>query len=248
MIIFDEINSVFKLDTNTTSYVMGLADGKYLGHIYYGKKLESTDLSYLLRTQEHPFVPSQKPFEKLSFLDSFPMEYPTGAIGDFRESCIDVRDGNGQTGLEPVYVGHRIYEGKDGLDGLPALWGDNCQTLEIALLDSCVGVKLLLSYSVFADCDAVIRSVKAENVGKDAVYLERVLSACLEMDDEEYEMLSLPGAWSRERHITRQPLHSGSFVTESVRGESSHQDHPFLAAVSKNCTQTAGDVYAMHFV
>ena len=248
MIIFDEINSVFKLDTNTTSYVMGLADGKYLGHIYYGKKLESTDLSYLLRTQEHPFVPSQKPFEKLSFLDSFPMEYPTGAIGDFRESCIDVRDGNGQTGLEPVYAGHQIYEGKDGLDGLPALWGDNCQTLEITLLDPCVGVKLLLSYSVFADCDAVIRSVKVENAGKDAVYLERVLSACLEMDDEEYEMLSLPGAWSRERHITRQPLHSGSFVTESVRGESSHQDHPFLAAVSKNCTQTAGDVYAMHFV
>ena len=37
-------------------------------------------------------------------------------------------------------------------------------------------------------------------------------------------------------------------MTESVRGESSHQDHPFLAAVSHNCTQTCGDVYAMHFV
>ncbi len=78
--------------------------------------------------------------------------------------------------------------------------------------------------------------------------MERVLSACLEMDDEDFEIISLSGAWARERHIKRQPLLSGSFVTESVRGESSHQDHPFLAAVSQNCTQTCGDVYAMHFV
>ena len=48
--------------------------------------------------------------------------------------------------------------------------------------------------------------------------------------------------------MERVPLGYGSYVTESVRGESSHQDHPFLALLSKNCTQTAGEVYGMHFV
>ena len=137
----------------------------------------------MLRTQEHPFVPSKLSREKLSFLDSFPMEYPFSGTGDFRESCIDIRDKNGQSGLELLYAGHRIYDGKDKLQGLPAVWGEGCQTLEIALEDVCAGIRVRLSYSVFEDCDALMRSVKVENIGTDAVYVERVLSGCLERDD-----------------------------------------------------------------
>ncbi len=248
MITYNKETKIFKLDTKTTSYVIGIADGKYLGHVYYGKKLHSTDLFYLLRTEEYPFVPSKLEREKLSFLDSFPMEYPFGGTGDFRESCIDIRSAQGQHGLELVYAGHNIYKGKEKLEGLPATWGDNCETLAVTLEDRCTGIQAVLSYSVFADCDAVMRSIKVENTGTETVYLERVLSACLEMDQEPFEILSLPGSWARERHMHRQPLVTGSFVTESVRGESSHQDHPFLAAVSADCTQTRGEVYAMHFV
>ena len=82
MITYNKETKIFKLDTKTTSYVIGIADGKYLGHVYYGKKLHSTDLFYLLRTEEYPFVPSKLQREKLSFLDSFPMEYPFGGTGE----------------------------------------------------------------------------------------------------------------------------------------------------------------------
>ena len=34
----------------------------------------------------------------------------------------------------------------------------------------------------------------------------------------------------------------------SVRGESSHQEHPFIALLSENATQDTGEVYGMHFV
>ena len=34
----------------------------------------------------------------------------------------------------------------------------------------------------------------------------------------------------------------------SVRGESSHQEHPFIALLSENVTQDTGEVYGMHFV
>ena len=51
MITYNKETKIFKLDTKTTSYVIGIADGKYLGHVYYGKKLHSTDLFYLLRIQ-----------------------------------------------------------------------------------------------------------------------------------------------------------------------------------------------------
>lgn len=256
MITFNQKTNVFQLDTPTTSYIMGIADGKYLGHIYYGKKLEleldanaeSFDPTYLLRTEEHPFVPSQLIREKLSFLDSFPMEYPSGGTGDFRESCINVRTAGGQDGLELIYKSHRIYRGKDPLHGLPATWGGPCDTLELTLCDMPTGLEAVLSYSVFEGNDAVIRSVKVCNNGPEAVYIDKILSACLEMDNEEFQLLSLHGAWARERHMHIQPLAAGSHVVESLRGISSHADHPFLAALSKDCTQTGGEAYAMHFV
>ncbi len=248
MIVYNEQTNVFKLDTQSASYVMGLADGRYLGHIYYGKKLKSTDLSDLLRIGENPFVPSENARDKASFLDCYPMEFSFGGTGDFRESCIEVLNEQGQAGLELTFEGYRIYKGKDALEGLPATWGGDSETLEITLSDAPTGFKVLLSYSVFADSDAVVRSAKAVNGSAQTVYLNRMLSACLEMDEEAFEILSLHGSWARERKIQRQPLGYGSIVTESIRGISSHQDHPFLAAVSADCTQTAGEVYAMHFV
>ncbi len=253
MIVFNEKTKIFKLDTKATSYVMGLADGKYLGHIYYGKKLgaqgqDATDLSYLMRIEESPFVPSQNMRDKASFLDNFQMEYPFGGTGDFRESCINVISADGQEGLELVYAGHRIYQGKEKLEGLPATWGNNCETLEITLEDGPTGLKVLLSYSIFEDSDAVLRSAKAVNSGSQTIFINRMLSACLEMDNEAFEVLSLHGSWGRERHMARLPLTYGGYTTESIRGESSHQDHPFLAALTPGCTQESGEVYAMHFV
>ena len=248
MITYNDKTQVFKLDTLHTSYVMGLADGKYLGHIYYGKRLHSDELQYLLRTSELPFVPSENLRDKVSFLDSFPMEYSFGGTGDYRESCIEVENVYGQEGLELTYVSHQIFEGKPRLNGLPATFGNNSQTLQIVLEDVPAKLNVVLNYSVFDDSDAILRSLRLQNNGLEPMYIHRVLSACLDMDDEDYEVVSLHGSWARERHIERQPLGYGAYVTESIRGESSHQDHPFLALASSNCTQTQGEVYAMHFV
>ena len=48
----------------------------YVGHIYYGDRLEGEVENYLLRIDEHPFTPSVVKREKSSFLDRFPTEYP----------------------------------------------------------------------------------------------------------------------------------------------------------------------------
>ena len=123
MILYDYNTNIFRLDTDNTSYVIGLTDGKYVGHVYYGKRLATTDLAYLLRIDEPPFVPSKNLREKVSFLDTYPMEYSFGGTGDFRESCITVTTEDGQQGLGLTYVGHRIYEGKESLNGLPVwIW------------------------------------------------------------------------------------------------------------------------------
>ena len=56
------------------------------------------------------------------------------------------------------------------------------------------------------------------------------------------------GSWARERHIQRMPLGYGRQNISSFRGESSHQEHPFMALVTPETTQDTGEVYAMNFV
>ena len=102
-IIYNEKNRIFKLDTKNTTYLIGLSPEGYVGHIYYGEKLKTDDSYYLLRTEEPPYTPSVNKREKSAFLDFYPMEYPTGGIGDYRESCLNVRNSDGRMGCEIFY-------------------------------------------------------------------------------------------------------------------------------------------------
>ena len=72
--IYDEKNRLWKLDTPNTSYVLGLVDGRFLAHIYYGAKVTDTDLTYILRLNEGWRVPSKQPEEYVSFMSALPME------------------------------------------------------------------------------------------------------------------------------------------------------------------------------
>ncbi len=249
-ITFSEEKKIFKLDTQNTTYMIGLTKEGYVGHVYYGEKLKNADGFYLLRTEEGPFTPETNDRDKCSFLDVFPMEYPTGGIGDFRESCLNVRDENGCMGSELFFDSYAVKTGKPGLPGLPASFGkeDEVSTLEITCRDSVLNLTVILSYSVFEKEDIITRSVKVVNDGSQHLKLEKVYSACLDLDNEDFEMLSLWGSWARERHIQRRKIGYGKQLMSSARGESSHQEHPFLALVTPNATQTEGSVYAMHFV
>ena len=248
---YNEKNRVFKIDTEHTSYCIGIVDEEnFIGHIYYGRKLTEDNLVYLLRTMEAPFVPSQNNRERLSFLDTFPMEYTGHGLGDYREGTLMVRTMGGHTGVSLSYVSHRIYDGKEPLTGLPATFGqqETCKTLEITCEDRVLNLQVILSYSIFAGSDAIARSVKVVNQAAEAVYLTKVLSACIDMDNEDYEMITLHGSWARERTIQTRSVMKGKQGVSSVRGESSHQEHPFMAWKSKNTTEENGDIYAMHFV
>jgi alpha-galactosidase len=250
-VTYFEKERIFKLDTPNTSYLLGIVDEEnFIGHIYYGKRLQGHDIAYRMRTQEAPFVPSRNNRERCSFYDCFPFEYPTAGLGDYRESCLSIRTMGGYSGCNLSYVSHRILEGKPQLEGLPATFADKetAATLELTCVDNHIGMKVLLYYTAFCDTDVITRSVKIINEGTQAFYLTKVLSACLDMDNQDYEMISLHGSWARERHIQRKKVGYGIQKVSSFRGESSHQDHPFLALVSPSTTQEMGEVYAMNFV
>ena len=249
-VTFNEEKKIFRLDTEKSTYVMGVSPEGFLGHIYYGDRLFMEADNYLLRMEEPPYTPSVNKREKSAFLDFFPMEYPTGGIGDYRESCLNIRNAAGNMGCELHYTGHEIYKGKKGLKGLPASFAteDEAETLEITLKDADLDLEVVLSYTAFEKENVIARSVRVQNQGKEDLRIEKILSACLDMDNENFSMLSLHGTWARERHIQTGELHYGKQVISSARGESSHQEHPFIALVTNGTEQENGKVYAMHFV
>ena len=250
-ISYNEKNRVFKLDTVHSSYCIGIVDDEnFVGHIYYGRKLAEDNLAYLMRTEEAPFVPSKNNRDRAAFLDTFPMEYTGNGLGDYREGALEIRTMSGHSGVALSYVSHRIYDGKDPLEGLPATFGDAgaCKTLELTCEDRILGLQVILSYSIFADSDALARSVKIVNNGQEPVYLTKVMSACIDMDNDGYEMITLHGSWGRERAIQTRPVMKGKQSVSSIRGESSHQEHPFMAWKKRTATEENGDIYAMNFV
>lgn len=249
-ILYDAEKKLFKLDTEHTTYIIGITPEGYVGHVYYGEKLHCTEGNYLMRMEEAPYTPSVNERDKSSFLDIFPMEYPTGGIGDYRESCLNVRNEKGQMGCELFYDSYQIFKGKKKIEGLPASFGteEEVDTLEIVCKDDVLQLKVILSYSVFEKEDVITRSVCIVNEGQEHLKLEKIYSACIDMDAENYEMLTLCGTWARERHIQKKPLGYGKQLVSSAKGESSHQEHPFLALVTPGITQTQGKVYAMNFV
>ncbi len=250
---FNEEIKLFKLDTSATTYMMGITEEGYLGHIYYGAAVKDPCGTQCLRTREHPFSPSVLPSEKAAFLDTFPMEYPAGGLGGYRETALELTNEAGQRGCELFFKDYSIERGKPALDGLPSSFAggsadDAVMTLRIIMEDPVLQVTAELRYSVFEKEDIITRSAVIRNNGQQVRTIRKAYSACLDMDNEDLELITLTGGWARERHIERMRIRHGRTGVGSARGCSSHQEHPFIALVTPETTQRNGKVYAMHFV
>jgi len=248
---FFEKHKVFKLDGKDISYIIAIVDEEqFLGHVYFGQKIIDENVNYLLRTEEPPFVPSKNNRDRVSFYDSFPTEYSTNGIGDFREACLAVKDIKGNTSCRLQYSSHKIYEGKEILKDMPATFGNEkeCTSLEITCIDKDLNLEVVLVYTVFENLDVVTRSVRIKNCSMDSINITKALSMCVDFEGIDYDMISLHGSWARERHISRRKVSYGKQTVSSVRGESSHQDNPFIVLSDKNATEDNGNAYGFNFV
>lgn len=249
-IIYQEQNRVFKLDTPHSTYLIGIIDEEgFLGHLYYGRRIPDFNMGYLTRIAQRD-MPSLRNRERLGFMDALPTEFPGHGIGDMKESCLRLETPEGARACGLTYHSHRIYGGKPKLEGLPATYGagEDCTTLELTAMDTTLGLTVRLYYTTFEKIDAICRSVRVENTTGKPIRLTSVLSACLDMDNQNFDLITLHGNWSMERMISRKALSWGRQGVYSLRGVTSHQQQPFLALAEHTATQTQGQVYAMNFV
>ena len=250
-IVYDASSKTFNLSTSKTSYVLKVLDSNHVAHVYWGKKIKAKNLDYVLRSKNWgSFLTNTDNIDDF-MLEMTPQEYPGYGSTDLRTPAVELQFSDGTSATDFRYESHNIYAGKNKLNNLPATYVEDeneAMTLELTLVDSLKNVKLILSYSVFEEFDAITRSVKIINESNEDVNINRVLSANVDFRDSDYELLQLSGAWARERHIIRKEIRSGSQSIGSRRGSSSHAQNPFMALVRKDTTEQHGEVYGFSLI
>jgi alpha-galactosidase len=232
------------LHNDAISYVMHVLDSGGLAHLYLGPVLATgRDYSHLLRQS---FIAQQN-----QVLDPIAMELPTTGRGDFRVPGLAVRHADGSTLLDLVYREHRLQRGKPALDGLPSTYvADEAEadTVEVVLADALSGLSVRLLTTIYRDRPVIARSLRIVNEGSRDIELTTAMSACLDLPDPGWDLLTLSGAWGRECHITEAPLVRGRRAVGSQRGSSGHQQNPFLLLCRSATTESSGEAIGLSLV
>ncbi|KAJ5560851.1 hypothetical protein N7535_009048 [Penicillium sp. DV-2018c] len=177
-------------------------------------------------------------------------EFPDQGRGDFRLPAIRIRQSAGYTVSDFQYKSHDIIAGKPALAGLPATMGteDDVSTLVVHLYDNYTDVAADLSYSIFPEQDAIVRSVNVTNHGKANITIESLASLSVDLPLGDYDMISLRGDWAREAHRERRKVEYGIQGFGSATGYSSALHNPFLALVESSATESQGEVWGFSLV
>lgn len=250
-IIYHENSGQFHLTNGKISYIMHILRDGRLGQLYFGRALRDREsFFHLFELRPRPLSPC--PYEgDLSYtLEHIKQEYPSYGSGDMRNPAFEILQQNGSRLTDFKVVSHRIYPGKPGLCGLPATYAEadsEATTLDVTLRDELINTELVLSYTIFENEPAIARSARFTNHGEDIV-LTNAMSMSLDMQDSDFEMVELTGAWARERFVKTRRLTHGVQSIYSLRGASSANYNPFLALKRPNADEYSGEVYAFSLV
>lgn len=249
---YDADQKLLTLDTKHTTYQMMVDQYGFLQHLYYGRKVENANMSYMTGSYDRGF--SGNPYEAKEnrgfSLDTLPQEYTSFGVGDFRINGLSVVNGDGSYGADFRYVGHRIEQGKYSIPNMPSVYdnGGEADTLIVTLMDHVTRLQVRLYYGVFEEKDIITRSAEIVNVGSEQVKLEKVASMCLDMPFGQWDLVHFHGRHCMERQVERAPLIHSIQTIASKRGMTSHHHNPFIILCDHEANEDHGDCYGMMFM
>ncbi|UQS81999.1 alpha-galactosidase [Bombilactobacillus folatiphilus] len=251
-VIIDEQQQIFHLQTQHTSYIFQVLPTGDLTQLYYGARLtDPVNYQNLGKVEIKDATTGVMAQDQEWQFDVLRQEYSDLGHGDFRQPAYQVEFADGDRITEFKYQRYELQAGKQRLAGLPSTFaeaGDGTQTLQIYLQDAKAQLTLVLNYTIFEQQDVLVKSVQFQNQGSQTVQIRRALSLQLDLPDRDYDLLQFPGAWARERHLVRNPLHAGVQSFGSLRTASSHQHNPFFMLARSQTDNQQGEVYGFNLV
>lgn len=246
-VFFNEQNKTFYLESKDITYAMKINKLGYLEHIYFGARVDREDLDHTIPINERSFDPAPTgTYEYSASLNNISLEMPVYGNGDFRECMLQLEQPNGSRLCDMKYYSHKMLSEKPALEGMPSVRGKD--TLVVTLKDSVYDLYADLYYTVFDDVPTILRHMEIRNCCNHTVNILRAYSFSVALPQNDYDMITLTGAWARERQMERTPMHHGVFTVDSKRGSSSAVLNPFMAVVTKDATEYSGKAYGFNLI
>ena len=215
-----------KIDTENTTLLLRV-DGNLPEISYFGQKLLAFDDFSVWRDREmRGNISSASDYDgRLSVVSA-------AGDGNNRETAFHVVSASGNGSLRLKLKDIRLQTNKPELQGLPSSFGEK-ESVTLVYLDEVMGVELEQYYATFENSDVIATGVRLKNVGKENVFVKRMMSMQLDFEEGDYEAVGLYGAWAHERKKKRTPLTGGCVSNASYVGYSSNAVNPFAMLVKK---------------
>lgn len=248
--------NVFCLSTSRTSYAFQVEAAGHLEHLHYGTRIHMGSQGASALAQRHSSLPSAtiaySPKTPNLSMELLRGEISTLGKGDFGDPFVDLEFSDGSRTCDFIFDSWEISDRKTAPEGLPSALtpGTPAGNTLCVCLKEANGRKLLLYlyYTVYEDCDIILRSTKLVNQGEEPVILRRLLSSQVDFDDSNYMFTNFHGSWTSEMHKSVTPCTGKTLVNETRLGFSSNRANPFVMLSRPGCTETAGEVYGSNLI
>ncbi len=246
-------NSLFALDTASTSYFLRITPHGHPEHIYYGPRLPHDAMDSLTHKRSAvtgSTVDYEEHADDNYSLDCLCLEWSGVGRGDYRMPPAELRMPDGSFCSDFVFTAYRIVEGCVPMAELPSAYDESnrAQTLILSLADESNRMELELSYTVFEDTDVITRRAILSNHSGADCEIRRLMSLNLDMENRGFSMITFDGNWIKETHRHDRKLQYGIFVNSSTTGSSSSRHNPGFLLAEENASEEHGSVYGFNLI
>jgi alpha-galactosidase len=218
---FDEGRKIWLLQTQQSSYAMGIGPDGQLEHLYWGGPL--------WRVQDIPAAANHRDissFDPGEMLDN--EEYPGWGGKRYYEPALKITRADGDRDLVLRFQSQKAS-------------GDD---VAITLKDINDNIEAVLHYRVYPDVGVIGRWATVVNHSQQKLNVESAQSAAWYMPPGDgYRLSYLSGRWAAETQINQEPIHEGMKVLESRLGHTGHNLNPWFAIDAGSADEGHGGVY-----
>ncbi|MEG1523424.1 MAG: alpha-galactosidase [Clostridia bacterium] len=243
----------FWLDTAHTSYVFRITPHGQLEHVYYGMRIPRDNVDSLVLKHTAPIGSTvaygDNSTENYS-LDTLCFEWSGIGCGDYRQPPLEAKMPDGSFSSDFIYETHTLRDGFFAPEALPGAYGENqaCSTLTVTLRDQVNDVLLHLLYTTYDETDIITRRAILENNNEQSLIIRRFMSMQLDMENQDFSLVTFDGGWIHETHRHDRKLQYGTFISGSITGASSNRNNPGFLLYAGNATEDHGLVYGFNLI
>ena len=239
--------NLFYIQSKEMSMIIENKEGDLLlRHI--GGKIAKYHGSNAILEKDHAFSGNPTPDNRTFSYDTQRQVFGVHGFGDFRQPSLKIAHANNEL-TQFKLTSSEILHGAKEATGLPNPHStEDAETLVLTLEDKVASLELKLYYTAYADCSTISTHAEVRNLSDKAVVINRALSTMLDVPASDYDVVTLQGAYAREKTVRRQKVEQGIFTVASNRGASGHSHTPAMILCDHTATEDAGQALALQLL